>query len=66
VWEIDENLATMRMILKEDEQSKEQRFRDLRDLKVVREEKWISDEELVSGVQKIFEDWTNYGFTSSD
>jgi hypothetical protein len=66
VWEIDENLATMRMILKEDEQSKEQRFRDLRDLKVVREEKWISDEELVSGVRKLFEDWTNYGFTSSD
>jgi hypothetical protein len=68
VWEIDENLETMRMILKEDEQSKEQRFRDLRELKVVREEKQISDEEfvLLSGVRKIFQDWMNYGLTSSD
>jgi hypothetical protein len=68
VWEIDENLETMRMILKEDEQSKEQRFRDLRELKVVREEKQISDEEfvLLSGVRKIFQDWMNCGLTSSD
>jgi hypothetical protein len=32
-------------------------------LKVVREEKQISDEEfvLLSGVRKTFEDWMNYG-----
>lgn len=67
IWEIDENLATVKTILESsDEEPSGSRHGDLRDLKVLRESKRESDEELVLGVRKIFGPWIDFGFTSPD
>lgn len=66
IWDLDENMATARTILKPEGESSGRKFGDLRDLKTVREDKMKSDEELVDGVRKIFGKWVDYGFTSPD
>jgi D-arabinose 1-dehydrogenase len=69
IWELNENLATVEMILEpssEIRHDQETRYGDLRDFEVVREARQKSDEELVVGVRKIFGQWVDFGFTSPD
>jgi len=66
IWELDENLATVQAILEASKTKEGTQFGDLRDLRVVREDKRRHDEELVRGVRSIFGKWLDYGFESPD
>jgi len=67
IWEIDQNITAVEQILETgDDSGDAKKHKDLRDLQVVKEDKKISDQELVLGVRKIFGEWLDYGFTSPD